>query len=261
MEKKEGVGADVTLMDDRDQHESRLTAIALEADVAVGAGNIVQQLLGVLADERLFVVARDVVPGDAVAVNVVQDGHAGLTGAIDIELGVIRLSGLLVAGRRPRVIPPTIRRLVGRRYLLAIRRPEPAIQSLGFEVTSVLAALEVTETTGRPDVRNVVCGMRRHIPREKDLSFNDSVSVSVIFQEIIKLEGQRRNKNTKISVSPEKVLVEKMIFGKIKDVTVRYFLEVLLINYFNHCRKCDINARLKYQNGRHIFKETRTRKS
>lgn len=151
--------------DDRDQRESRLTAIALEADAAVGAGNIVQQLLGVLADERLLVVARDVVPGDAVVVDVVQDGHAGLVGAVDVELGVVRLSDLLVAGLGPRVEGPAIRRLVRRRHLLAIRRPEPAVQGLGLEVTSVLAALEVAETPGRPDVRHVVCG-NREIPRE-----------------------------------------------------------------------------------------------
>lgn len=101
-------------------------------------------------------VARDVVPGDAVVVNVVQDGQAGLVGAVDVVFGIVRLSDLLVAGLRPRIEAPTVRRLVGGCHLLAIRRPEPAVQGFRLEVTSILAALEVTETPGRPDVRNVV---------------------------------------------------------------------------------------------------------
>lgn len=102
-------------------------------------------------------VARDVVPSDAVVVDVVQDGHAGLVGAVDVILGVVRLSGLLVARLRPRVEGPAVRCLVGRCHLLAIRRPEPAVKGLGLEVTSVFAALEVAETSGRPDIWNVVC--------------------------------------------------------------------------------------------------------
>lgn len=130
--------------------------IALEANTAVSAGHVVEQLLRVLADERFLMVTCDVVPGDAVVVNVVQNGHAGLVGAVDIILGVVRLPDLLVAGLRPRIEAPTVRRLVGGCHLLAIRRPEPTIQGFGLEITSVLAALEVAETSGRPDIRNVV---------------------------------------------------------------------------------------------------------
>lgn len=101
--------------------------IALETNTAVGAGHVVEQLLGVLADERFLMVTRDVVPGDAVVVNVVQDGQAGLVGTVDVILGIVRLSDLLVAGLRPRIVAPTVRRLVGRCHLLAIRRPEPAV--------------------------------------------------------------------------------------------------------------------------------------
>lgn len=101
-------------------------------------------------------VTRDVVPGDAVVVNIVQDGQAGLVGAVDVILGVVRLPDLLVAGLRPRIEAPAVRCLVGGCHLLAIRRPEPTIQGLGLEVTSILATLEVAETSGRPDVRNVV---------------------------------------------------------------------------------------------------------
>lgn len=56
-------------------------------------------------------VAGDVVPGDAVVVDVVQDAQAGLVGAVDVELGVVRLSGLLVARGRPGVVAPAGRHL------------------------------------------------------------------------------------------------------------------------------------------------------
>lgn len=108
------VSTDVTLMDhDHDHHVGvGLTAIALEAEAAVGAGHVVEKLLVVLADERLLVVTRDVVPGDAVIIHVVQDGHAGFGGAVDVELGIVRLFGLLVAGLRPRIERPAYRCLV-----------------------------------------------------------------------------------------------------------------------------------------------------
>jgi len=102
------------------------------------------------------VVARDVMPGDAIVVDVVQDRHAGFVGAVDVILGVVRLPDLLMAGLRPGVKAPAVRCLVRWSHLLAVRRPEPSVQRLGLEVTSVLAALEVTQAAGRPDVRHVV---------------------------------------------------------------------------------------------------------
>lgn len=42
-------------------------------------------------------VASDVVPSDAVVVDVVEDAEAGLVGAVDVELGVVGLTLLLVA--------------------------------------------------------------------------------------------------------------------------------------------------------------------
>lgn len=50
-------------------------------------------------------------PGDAVVVDVVQDAQAGLVGAVDVELSVVRLSGLLVARGRPGVVAPAGRHL------------------------------------------------------------------------------------------------------------------------------------------------------
>ena len=118
---------------------------ASEADAAVGAGDVVEELVAVLADEGLLVVAGDVVPGDAVVVDVVEDREAGLLGAVDVELGVVGLAGLLVTGLRPGVEAPSSGQLVRGGHLFTVRRPEPAVDRLGFQVTSVLAALEVAE--------------------------------------------------------------------------------------------------------------------
>lgn len=50
-------------------------------------------------------------PGDAVVVHIVQHAQAGLVGAVDVEFGVVRLSGLLVARGRPGVVAPAGRHL------------------------------------------------------------------------------------------------------------------------------------------------------
>ncbi len=51
----------------------------LEGDLRVAGADKVEQLLAVLADEGLLVVASNVVPLDAIVVEVVQDGQARFT--------------------------------------------------------------------------------------------------------------------------------------------------------------------------------------
>lgn len=46
--------------------------------------------------------------------------------------------------------------LVGGRHLLPVGGPEPSEDVLGLQVLAGLAALEVTQATARPDVRDVV---------------------------------------------------------------------------------------------------------
>jgi hypothetical protein len=111
------------------------------------------------------VVAGYVVPGDAVVVDVVEDREAGLLGAVDVELGVVGLAGLLVAGLGPGVEAPASGQLVRRGHLLPVGRPEPAVDRLGLEVASVFATLEVAESTRRPDVRHVICGAKKFVIR------------------------------------------------------------------------------------------------
>lgn len=95
-------------------------------------------------------------PGDAVVVNVVEDRKARFGGAVDVELGVVRLSLFLVTGLRPRVVSPTGWRLVRGEDLLPVRRPEPAEDVLGFQIGTAFASLEVAQPSGGPDVGNVV---------------------------------------------------------------------------------------------------------
>ena len=54
-----------------------------------------EELVRVLADEGLGVVAGDVVPLDAVVVDVVEHTHAGLHAPVNVELGVVGLGHVL----------------------------------------------------------------------------------------------------------------------------------------------------------------------
>lgn len=128
----------------------------LQTKTGIGGRHVVEQLVRVLADDGLLVVAGDVVPGDAVVVDVVQDGQAGLARLVDLVLGVVGLRQLLVSGLAPGVVGPAGGHLVGPGDLVAGRRPEPSQQVLGLQVGASLAALEVAETARRPDVGDVV---------------------------------------------------------------------------------------------------------
>lgn len=96
-------------------------------------------------------------PRDAVVIDVVEDGQAGLARLVDVELGVVGLALLLVPRGGPGVVVPAVGRLVRGRHLLAVRRPEPSVDVLRFEVLAVLAALEVAQSSGRPDVWDIIC--------------------------------------------------------------------------------------------------------
>lgn len=128
----------------------------LQTDTRIGGRHIVQQLLAVLAHERLLVVACHIVPGDAVVVHVVQHRQARLARLVDVVLGVIGLRQLLVARLAPRIVAPALRNAIGRLDLLACRRPEPTEQVLRLQIGAALAALEVAQATRCPDVRHIV---------------------------------------------------------------------------------------------------------
>lgn len=95
-------------------------------------------------------------PSNTIVVDVVQDGQTRFGRLIDVELGVIGLRDLLVSGLAPWVVAPSLWNSVGGLDLFAGRRPEPSEDILGLQIGSALAALEVAQTTGRPDVWHIV---------------------------------------------------------------------------------------------------------
>ena len=106
-------------------------------------------------------VAGDVVPLDAVVVDVVEEPHAGLHAAVDVELRVIGLGHVpalelrLVSGEGPGLVAPARRGGVGRGHLDAGAGPEPPVDRRRLQVVTV-AALEVAKAAGGPDVGKVV---------------------------------------------------------------------------------------------------------
>ena len=128
----------------------------LQLDAGVGGGDVLEQGGRVLADDRLGVVAADVVPLEPVLVHVVEHAEARLRRLVDVELGVVRLRLLEVAGRAPRLVRPAGRRAVGGRELDARAGPEPAVDDERLQVVAV-AALEVAQAPARPDVGQFLC--------------------------------------------------------------------------------------------------------
>ena len=106
-------------------------------------------------------VASDVVPLDPVVVDVVEDAHARLNAAVDVELGVVGLRHIvgdelgLVAGEGPGLVAPAGRGGVSWGHLDTGPGPEPTVHVRGLEVFPV-AALEVAESARGPDVGEVV---------------------------------------------------------------------------------------------------------
>lgn len=128
----------------------------LQPNAAIRSRDVIQKLFGILADDRFFVVASNVVPSNTVVVNIIEDGQTCFTGLVDVEFGIVGLSLLLVSSRRPRVVVPTVWWLVGRRHLLPVRGPEPTVEAFRFQIRTVFATLEVAEPSRCPDVRNVI---------------------------------------------------------------------------------------------------------
>lgn len=95
-------------------------------------------------------------PGDAIVVHVVQDGQALLLGLVNVVFSVVGLWALLVTGLGPGVVAPSLRNAVGGLDLLAGCGPEPSVHVLGLQIGTVLAASEIADATGGPDVGHIV---------------------------------------------------------------------------------------------------------
>lgn len=122
--------------------------VRLERNLGVAGADKVKQLLAVLADEGLLVVASDIVPLDAIVVEVVQDGQAGLT---FIVFTVVGLRASVTTG----VGPVSQSALVSRRDLSLRARPEPSVDN-GWLQISTVASVKVAFAAAGPDVLDAI---------------------------------------------------------------------------------------------------------
>lgn len=116
----------------------------LQNDFRIARADEVHQLFAVFADERLLVVASNVVPFDSVVVEVVQDGQARLSLIIFAIVG-------LRAAITTSVRPVTKSTLVGGGDLGLRTGPEPSVDNDRLQISAV-ASVEVAFAAAGPDV-------------------------------------------------------------------------------------------------------------
>lgn len=101
-------------------------------------------------------IARDIMPSDAIIVDVIKHAHAGFVSTVDVKLGIIRLTDFLVSRRAPRVVSKAIRNLVSRSHLPASCWPKPSKDALGLQIPSPLASLKIAKPSTRPNIRYII---------------------------------------------------------------------------------------------------------
>lgn len=111
-----------------------------------------EEFFGVFAHPRLDVMASNVVPFDAIVVEVVEDGNAGLVGTGLRELSVVGLRSTTTAGGGPVTAPSEGG--VGGGNTGAGTGPEPSVDNRGLEISAV-AAVKVTLAARSPGVFDV----------------------------------------------------------------------------------------------------------
>lgn len=121
----------------------------LQAHIGISGAHKIKQLIGILADEGLDVMAGDVVPLDAIVVEVVQNGKAALVIALG-SLAVIRLR--LVVAARVRPVAGVALRCGSN--LAARAGPEPAVL-IGRLQIGPIAASEIALSARCPDVTHI----------------------------------------------------------------------------------------------------------
>jgi len=135
--------------------------ISSEFQIWANGLDVFEQLVGVLADEGLGVVAGNIVPLNTVIINIIKKAHTSLNRAIDVKLCVVRLRNILsfklclVACVRPGLVAPAWRSGVGGSHLHSRSRPEPTIYSGGLKIFPV-TTLEVAQTSCAPNIGKVV---------------------------------------------------------------------------------------------------------
>ena len=143
--------------------------ISSEFQIWANGLDVFKQLVGVLADEGLGVVAGDIMPLHTVIINIIKKTIASLSGTIDVKLCIVRLGHILafklclVTCEGPGLVAPAWWSGVGWSHLHSRPRPEPSIHICRLEVFPV-TSLEVAQATRGPNIGKVVC---------KDKTLND----------------------------------------------------------------------------------------
>lgn len=130
----------------------RISYYKLQTDIGIPRAHKVQQFIGVLADEGLDVMAGDVVPLDAIVIEVIQNGEATLVIALR-RLAIIGLGLIVATGLRP-IASVALR---GGSNFATRSRPEPAVLVWWLQIGPV-AACKVALATRGPDVAHIAAG-------------------------------------------------------------------------------------------------------
>lgn len=121
----------------------------LEGQFRVAGADKVEELFAILANEWLLVVASNIVPLDAVIVEVVEDGQARLAFVV---FAVVGLRAAITTG----VGPVAQGALVGGRDLGLRTGPEPSVDDGWLQIGAV-ASVKVAFAAASPDVLDAIC--------------------------------------------------------------------------------------------------------
>lgn len=130
----------------------RISYYKLQTDIGIPRAHKVQQFIGVLADEGLDVMAGDVVPLDAIVIEVIQNGEATLVIALR-RLAIIGLGLIVATGLRP-IASVALR---GGSNFATRSRPEPTVLVWWLQIGPV-AASKVALATRGPNVAHIAAG-------------------------------------------------------------------------------------------------------
>lgn len=127
----------------------RISYYKLQTHIGIPRAHKVKQFIGVLADEGLDVMAGDVVPLDAIVIEVIQYGEATLVVTLR-RLAIIGL-GLIVAARLRPIASVALR---GGSNFATGSRPEPTVLVWWLQIGPV-AASKVALATRGPNVAHI----------------------------------------------------------------------------------------------------------
>lgn len=98
--------------------------------------NPLQQVTAVLTNERLFMIASDVMKFNTIVVDIMQDTQARLVFSVDRKLRIIGLSSIEKACVRPWIEAPTRWIFIRGRDFLIVVHPKPAVDVAWLRISA-----------------------------------------------------------------------------------------------------------------------------